>query len=390
MAKITVGEYNMESREDIIECLNAIQPKLGTDIHCFNAHAGAITKPIPNDPRTYIVFWNNSIGRNITPSESAFFNTVLGIELTKSQKDGCKPGDSRANSILVDDENNVYAEIEQRTNGAYTLYILFDLPHTNTSYDLFYAILEQFLRKIGKEVEPRDMADSAKKRLIERYKTFIKAGINASIQQVEINIRQAQQTREHLRQQYAGTYASEREYAMRLEMLRSEAVTASDKIEKEIDKLMKHPKVDNMNVLRGVMTVQTKPLTYMDRAKRLRDLGVFRITINPDGREPNVTCLTPRSDEQIRAGGGYLGRLAHPHSTGTSGNMCWGNIGPGIVQLGLDKEFFTLIDLVIHFLENVNEDDAYGRRVAYWPTVTVVRSEPPLEAAPTRARRTTA
>ena len=388
MAKITVGEYNMESRDDIIECLNAIQPKLGTDIHCFNAHAGAINKPVPNDARTYIVFWNNSQGKNIFAGDSAFFNSVLGIELTKNQKDGCKPGDNRTENLLVDEDNNIYGEIERRANGAYTLYILFDLPHSNSSYDLLYAIMEQFLRKIGKEVEPRDMADNEKKRLIERYKTFIKAGLNSTIQQVELSIRQCQANRERYRNDYVSTYNIEREYALRLENLKSESVTSSDKIEKEIDKVMKHPKVASMNVLRGVLSVETKPLTYMDRSKVLRDLGSFKIVINPDGREPSITCLTKRTDEQIRNGGGYLGRLAHPHSTGSAGNMCWGNIGPGIVQLGLDKEFFTLIDLVIHFLENVNEDDAYGRRIPYWPKVE--GSTPAVATTATRARRSIA
>lgn len=371
MAQVSVGDNHMESRDDVLECLNAFSDSMGLSIHAFNAHAGRFGKSDfvrVHKKDMYVIFWNNSLAKDITPSESAFFKTVLGVELQRNQRDGCQPGaNRRGQDLLTDDDGNTYAEIET-FEGKIFVYILFDLPHANESYDLLYRIMEQVAGRLGKEVAPRDMTDIAKKRLIQRYQTFLKAGITASTNQIEQQIRQCQQQRDQWRQRYAETYNQEREYALRLEALKNGGIKESDKIEKDIDKICSHKYVASMNVMRGIMTVDTKPLTYKDRAGYTRNLGAFRLTIHPE-REPVVQRLgilanIPEGDRNP-----YANRLAHPHSTGTGHNMCWGNIGAGVVQLALDKEYFTLIDLVINFLLNINEDDPYGQRVQYWPTI---------------------
>lgn len=88
-----------------------------------------------------------------------------------------------------------------------------------------------------------------------------------------------------------------------------------------------------------------------------RDLGEFKIEIYANGGSPKVWNLTRQVDEKF-----------HPHDTGGN-KLCLGNIQEGIAQLTAEYEYSVVAQILIEFLQTINEEDQYGKRVWDWPIV---------------------
>lgn len=78
----------------------------------------------------------------------------------------------------------------------------------------------------------------------------------------------------------------------------------------------------------------------------------------------------------------------HPHVDGRSGDACLGNVSSTIAELSSANEIYALALVAIDFMENVNIDDAAGRRVRNWDRVQADGSPLPVdEEAKVRARK---
>lgn len=102
------------------------------------------------------------------------------------------------------------------------------------------------------------------------------------------------------------------------------------------------------------LVICTDDLSYQDLL-----LGCFEITIKLQGGvEIRNLTLQKRWEGRI---------VDHPHVT--DGDPCWGNIRNGIAQLIARGQYVELTQVILSFLQAVNEGDTYGKRIAAWRTV---------------------
>lgn len=118
-----------------------------------------------------------------------------------------------------------------------------------------------------------------------------------------------------------------------------------------------HARVESVSFRGGVFTVLTTPDLRMTRPSTgdVRWLGQFRMELSVDGtRGIKLHNLNTR-----RAG------WNHPHVEG-NGNPCFGGTSETIYELLAAGELFATVDLLIQYLETLNERDDWGRHGAFW------------------------
>jgi len=88
----------------------------------------------------------------------------------------------------------------------------------------------------------------------------------------------------------------------------------------------------------GVLEVTTYPVIIQDR-----DLGGFKIKITTD----QITFHSLKGNSR-----------SHPH-LGSCGAPCFGNVGPQINKLLVEKEYLALVTFLIEYIHSYNSGDAY-------------------------------
>ena len=98
----------------------------------------------------------------------------------------------------------------------------------------------------------------------------------------------------------------------------------------------------------GKLTVVLKPMTIEDDSYEYQ-LGTFTLHISTD----NVRIYSDTGK-----------RYPHPHVS-SDGIPCWGNLGPNIAKLLGERQYASLVSVILLFLHSYNEKDAY-RRLETW------------------------
>lgn len=141
----------------------------------------------------------------------------------------------------------------------------------------------------------------------------------------------------------------------KLKQMESERSNVEESYAKEFDKLSSLPKVLEILAVGGLVKIYTDTLYCVDpRTKKKHDIGRFEIVIDPAG-VVTFKNLTRTVD------GFYA-----PHVSASRG-PCLGNIKEVIPELVGNYEFATLTMVCIQYIESVNVDDDWGRRISMWP-----------------------
>jgi hypothetical protein len=131
-----------------------------------------------------------------------------------------------------------------------------------------------------------------------------------------------------------------------------ESNIASEKLEKEFEKVTSLPYIKSIGFTNAGMTLMTEPIQIDDGPT----LGGYKIVYNPNGRVLSIfNEVNPaRAD----------GLLAHPHIP-QGGQPCFGNYTD--IFFRFEKgEFYVGMELLHKFLSTYNPEDLWGRRLVYW------------------------
>jgi len=136
----------------------------------------------------------------------------------------------------------------------------------------------------------------------------------------------------------------------------------SNSLIKDLDSIVNHPKIKDIQIKENKFIVFTEPLIITsDQNKRYLG-GEFRIEIKPENTE-------------IRFYGGIPNRSywtdhdPHPHVNGRSNEACLGNIDSTIAELCASMEIYAIVMTAVDFLESANTHDVAGRRVINWQEI---------------------
>lgn len=181
----------------------------------------------------------------------------------------------------------------------------------------------------------------------ETYVKLCSLSLNKDLRDAEAAIRSTEEEIEGMIRQIA---ESQRQLFMaRAKVLHFQAYTKNreEYWKNEYQKLMEHPDVESVKISKGCIKVKTHRIISVGGKYRAL-LGPFFIFMSLGGE---VRCR-PSSHAPIRNG------CCHPHIR-KGGNICWGNMSGQMGKLIGEYEFGVAITLMIEFLHQGRDDDAY-------------------------------
>ena len=143
------------------------------------------------------------------------------------------------------------------------------------------------------------------------------------------------------------------------DMLRLQAAPAEE-IGREFDDLTQLANVNGVRVEGDQIIVSTDTLYCVNPNTRVRhEIGAFDITIHISA------CIVKWNNKTRKVAGGS-GHMNAPH-VDPNGNACLGNTKDLFPQLIQKREFASVIQLAIAFVESVNVGDNWGAYIVNWP-----------------------
>lgn len=341
--------HESDCNDLLLPTLQWFADKIGMDVETSNPH-GYTELPRSELGKFFIFYWSSSTNNGRSSIQRCF-----GTRLTSGQHDAMAIG---SGIPVIDDEGITVAEL----SGS-NLYILFDLPHSaNGNPEILRKILEAASEMIA---SPDEYNRIARERTLELERGSRDRYIAACGSRGQSDLTGERDTLARLRRENEG-YAEALTRTIR-DIDRSRArisvleslPSRDESYGTEFDKLKTSAHVDTVIVQDDKIIVTTDHLaTYPLRDGRIADLGIYRIVIPVGSGIPTAHNLT----RSVRGFG-------HPHSHG-GGDMCYGNIGSDLATLMGKFEFSLAAQLVIEFLQTINEADDYGKRVRDWPTAS--------------------
>lgn len=126
----------------------------------------------------------------------------------------------------------------------------------------------------------------------------------------------------------------------------------------------------------GVLIVNT-PMVYIkdDRSGAWHEIGEFNVTIDINAGSVHFENLTHTTNNTTWT------RMQHPHIF-ENGRACYGGaMDEAVANCIADRDWLTLIEMILAFLDQANTRDSAGRHVHTWPFVADPESVglPPYE-----------
>lgn len=129
--------------------------------------------------------------------------------------------------------------------------------------------------------------------------------------------------------------------------------TSVEKAARDLELMRNHPKIAKVSIRdNNTLIIITEPITIENIP-----IGRFLISMSPSNGSILVKNLTKRLNY-----GGFQWDHPHIHSS----RPCWGNIGPTLQRAIAEYDLPIATNLIIDYLESVNERDTYGRNFNKW------------------------
>lgn len=152
-------------------------------------------------------------------------------------------------------------------------------------------------------------------------------------------------------------------FRINIESAEARLGAVGEKLIKDLDNIVAHPKVKEMFIRDGKFTVETTPIyAYHDKTGERYYIGNMRIEMNPNNTQVKFFGDNPRRSYWSTSD-------PHPHVDGRSGSACLGNISGTIAELCSQMEIYALTMVCIDFLESVNTSDPAGANISNWDMV---------------------
>ena len=383
----------LEAKALIEPVLQEFANTLMLDLYVSNPH-GEVSAPRNDPDRLYIRFYSAPVATNFDQIDTAF-----GINLDVEQDNALAP--SGQGVPIRAPRGRVVAEL---VSG--TLYILFDLPDGRNADRLLREIMGRLPRELQitrtRPTPPRPAAaptrpqpnrpqpaeeaphpavmtaeqERSRQQYIQECRRRMGSELTNAKSELNRNLIEQNTCRESLVQLIQAEPALQR---------KAEAMTTFDTEARvafadEYDKLMANEKIERVAVRNNVITIITQPLITAPLSDgTCRNLGIYKIDIFLNGRTMQIANLT----QQIR----YNGQILH-HPFIVNGTVPYfGELTEAVIKLVGQYQYAILIEMLIRFLETINEESPYGQYVFQFPIAEIPEAE---EAAPDPAPVATA
>lgn len=181
------------------------------------------------------------------------------------------------------------------------------------------------------------------------YARMVMGRLGNDITSIENGIKAKEQQIEQLTQQiYTASKVLADEKA-KIGHLQQYAIDLANSLIVEFDKLTKLPEVESVDIIKGVLSVKTKPIEVNVGSEKIR-LGAYRIDISPQASAPK---FYPTSDNQVRKirGRDYI----HPMIPADN-RISITRLMPTFAQLMGEWNFSSVIMLALNVLTKLNSE----------------------------------
>lgn len=266
-----------------------------------------------------------------------------------------------------DNEGNLVATHIETHDVSNQINIFPDLfnEHTQENIDKFADVLklietQVFLQKI---LDYSWKSTSKKEELTKEFTDAIvrQQGKFMRDDQAKAN-RMEEEIREYTRMIKAN-YETRIRLLNQIESAQAKLNSVGEKLIKDLDNIIAHPKVKELFIRDGKFIVHTNPLyAYHDKSGDRYYIGNMRIEMNPQNTDVKFFGDNPRKSHWTQSD-------PHPHVNGRNGQACLGNVAPMIAELSAQMELYALTLVGIDFLESVNTSDPAGKNIVNWDRV---------------------
>lgn len=149
---------------------------------------------------------------------------------------------------------------------------------------------------------------------------------------------------------------------LQIDGLKSKPNNMLDSLIADIDLLVNHAKIEDVEYKDSVFHLHTIELTMFDGIKEYW-LGKMRIEVYLE--ETMIRFYSKEGGNK----GYWTDNDPHPHVNGRDGRACLGNVADTIAELCAQNQLYALGLTAIDFLESVNTHDVAGKKVVNWETV---------------------
>ena len=279
---------------------------------------------------------------------------------------------------LLDDEFRIWGEIlkEERMIFFYLNPLTApDWNAENKEYCIAKPILDKMFEVIEQVFNRFDEYSPLLARVeIERQKALKKFFENLVFQRknarrdlLQNSITQAIQNLNSLASQQITLFRQRQEAERELRSIRFNK-SDIENVSREWDILSSNPKVEKMEQ-RGSETFIVHTIALESKLLpdgTTRQLGKFMIKFSNPNNLPTVF-----SDDKIN-----INNFSHPHVP-THGDVCWGNMAQTLATLVAKFELGVVVNMIITFLEQPNEEDSWGIKIYDWPILTTTEGIEP-------------
>lgn len=264
------------------------------------------------------------------------------------------------------------------------IYFTFDIDGMSSSdfHDLFDSLIKDVLIKYHSSnfkpdvLKHIDIASYVRKLILEQigfsseidfktFNNFFKQIIKNDLSREELNLRDHTSYKNNQMEQLFEIIKTINETKKQIEFLKREIEDENyNQIQKQLEKIKNNKMVEDVGISRDnkYLLIKTKNIvTYKLSDGTQRDIGEIIIKIPIEYRkDPNI-----RIENLTRLCG--VPAVPFPHfETGTQ-SLCLGNYSVTLADILGSSQFDVATDIIIEFLQTINEKDPYGERYRFWP-----------------------
>lgn len=134
---------------------------------------------------------------------------------------------------------------------------------------------------------------------------------------------------------------------------------------REFDQLLAIKKVEDVEVTKTRIIVKTDTIYCRDPRSGIKhEIGKFDIFIRTEPDEDQEVIRWMNRTRTVNTGG--QSTMHAPH-VAAHGRACLGNVQDTIPMLINQREFASVIEVAIAFVESVNVNDSWGKHIDMWP-----------------------
>lgn len=358
-ATVTVADWEGNNESGFVKTVEEILVPAVGDVVIHVPHGRTVA---PASDGFHIFIWSALEGRK---GDFKAPKKIWGIDVD-CRDSGFKPS---GQGVPIVDAETDWAVGELVGNN---LYIHHDLCHHGTDQEIqiFRLLLEEVVAEM--QLSPEKKAERQRKMQEEALARFrgiyvVECGrrLQKAFKETQRSLEESVRKQEEYSKLLTESIRAEANLRRKLEQLAEVQKNSVPQFGQEFDRLLMVPKIKTVRVQEGMLSVFTEYL-YTNRLKKdgtVRELGEYRIDVPTAGGTPKIFNLT-------RTVGGH----PHPHHA-ENNEPCLGNIKEGIAKLVGAYEYSVVAQILIQFLESINEEDSYGKRVYEWPVKPAGKEE---------------